>query len=170
MAAYGAARNLRAPTKNDAGLATEEAQDATQPPSLTSLLAKSVPVGLVSAYTAFVAIVSEAVAKPTRRAPNPNQFLAPRWIAFGILVVTAAALTWNAYHQRTGKNARPPYPEVAAVTVAATAWGLALPDSPFLAGFQDPPSGAIYAGLIALAGVAINLILAGVLKKPAKDG
>lgn len=167
MAVYGAARNLRKPTKSDAGLATSEASDAGESPTLTDLLAKSVPVGLVTGYTAFIAVVSEWVEKPTAAEPNPNRFLPPRWIALVVLVAAAAALTWVSYYRRAGRRARPPYLEMAAVTVAAGGWGLAVPESPFLAQIQ-PPAGAIYAALIAFAGVAINLVIAAALKKQAK--
>lgn len=55
------------------------------------------PVALVSAYTALIAVVSEAVDEPTVQRPEPEQFLTLRWIGLAALVVLAAALTYGAY-------------------------------------------------------------------------
>lgn len=168
MTALAVARNLREPTKADAGVATKEAENADTSPTLSEILAKTLPVGLVTAYTAFIAVVTEVVAKPTTEEPNPEQFLWLRWLGFAILTVTAAFLTYGSYKSKTaGTTVRFPLVEVAAVTVAAAAWGLGIPESPLLASINDEATGLLLLALIAFAGVAVNLVLANAMKKEA---
>lgn len=162
------ARNLRKPTRSDAGAVTAESDNAAKDPSSTDLLAKTVPVGLVSAYTAFIAVVTQVVAAPTRDNPNPTQYLWVRWLAFGILVLSAAFLTWSSYRGKAEKDARRPTVEVAAVTVAAAAWGLAIPESPILATIANKQAGLLVLAFIAFAGVAINLVLSNLMKEQSK--
>ena len=158
------ARNLRKPTKSDVGVVTAESNTAKEDPSSTDLLAKTVPVGLVSAYTAFIAVVTQVVAAPTPAHPNPTQYLLMRWLAFAILVLSSAVLTLISYRGKAEKNARPPTLEVGAVTVAAAAWGLAIPESPILVAIADKQAGLLALAFIAFCGVAVNLALSNLLK------
>lgn len=164
MTTLGVARNLRNPTKSDIAAVTEESNEATQSPSLQEILAKTVPVGLVTGYTAFIAVVTQVVDAPTKKVPAPEEYLWVRWAALAILVVTAAVLTHQSYSRKAGKGARSPVAEVAAVTVAAAAWGLGVPESPLLAAIEDKNLGLLVIALIGLTGVAGNLMLAGKLK------
>lgn len=165
LTALAVARNLRAPTKADAGVATVEAAAAEKPPTLPEILAKTVPVGLVSAYTAFVAVVAEVVAEPTPANPTPEQFLTLRWLALALLVVLAAVLTLVNYRKKAGVEARFPALELAAVTVASAAWGLGVPESPLLA-TVDRSEGLILIALIGFVGVGLNAVLSGLMRRP----
>jgi hypothetical protein len=161
------ARNLRVPSRSDAGVVTRESVKADEAPTLPEILAKTVPVGLVSAYTAFIAVVTELVAEPTSEQPDPDQHLLYRWIAFVALVAFAAGLTYFAYDKKAGDGARFPLVEIASVTIAATAWGLAVPESPLLAAV-DKTQGAILVALIGFIGVGTNLVLSAKMKGPAQ--
>jgi hypothetical protein len=167
ITALAVARNLRAPTKSDAGVVTDEAANANEKPSLTEILAKTVPIGLVTAYTAFIAVVAEVVSDPTAQDPEPQQYLWIRWLAFGILVSAAAIITFGSYRNKAGSGARLPLLEIAAVTVSAAAWGLAIPESPVLAAATGEQLGLLLLALIAFLGVAINLVLSNFMKSKA---
>jgi hypothetical protein len=167
ITSFAVARNLRAPTKADAGVATTEAAAAGDPPSLPEILAKTLPVGLVSAYTAFIAVVAEVVAEPTPAKPDPEQYLSYRWGALAVLVLLAATLTLITYRRKAGAGARFPALELSAVTVAAGAWGLGVPESPLLAA-ADKQEGLILIALIGFVGVGINAILSALLRSESK--
>jgi hypothetical protein len=165
LTSFAVARNLRTPSKADAGVRTVEATDGAAPPTLTDILAKTVPVGLVSAYSAFIAVVTEVVAKPTAAKPNPDQYLTYRWLAFSALVVLAAVLTFVSYRQKAGAGARFPTVELAAVVVASASWGLGIPESPLLADVGRD-GGLILLALIAFVGVGVNAVLANLMRSP----
>ena len=158
------ARNLRQPDKADAGVAPAGTDAAGENPSLPEILAKTVPVGLVSAYTAFIAVVTQVVL-PTKADPSPDPQLWLRWLALAILVLTAAFLTYGSYRSKAGEGARFPLVEVSAVTVAAAAWGIGIPESPLLATLDNKTQGLLVLALIAFAGVAINLVLSNLMKQ-----
>lgn len=169
MTAIAVARDLRNPTKSDAGVVTSESVSADEKPDLVQMLAKTLPVGLVTAYTAFIAAVTQLIAEPTSEEPNPEQYLWLRWAGFAILVITAAVLTFLSYRQKkeaTGSRAFPVL-EVTAVTVAAAAYGLGIPESPLLAALDDKTLGLGVLTLIAFAGVAVNLTISSALTKKA---
>lgn len=163
MTSLAVARNLGVPTKSDAGVLNKDAEGAGEPPTLTQVLAKTVPVGLVTAYTAFIAVVSELVPEPSAEDPAPDQLLLIRWIALLAMVIFAAALTIINYKGKAGANARFPLLETSAVTVAAAAWGLGIPESPLLASVSEN-QGAILLALVAFLGVGINLVLSAMMK------
>jgi len=170
MTTLAVARDMREPTKADVGIVTEESNSANERPSLPDLLAKSVPVGLITAYTAFIAAVAELTA-PDDSGALPNQLWWLRWMGFGVLVVGSALLTYASYRQKAGAE-RPRFPllEIAAVTVAAAAWGLAIPSSPLLVMIEDAATGAGVVALVAFAGVVTNSVLANLLQAPAGAG
>ncbi len=171
MTGLALARNLREPTKADVGVVVVESDDADKAPTLTDILAKTVPVGLVTAYTAFIAVVTEVVAAPTAEDPNPDQYLWVRWLAFVILVATAGFLSYGMYLAKSKKLKsgvkRTPVLEISAVVIAAVAWGLGIPESPLLAGIDGKEQGLMVLALISFAGVAANLVISTYLKKPA---
>lgn len=169
MASLAAIRNTHAPTKADAGLALAGTTTGNEPPSLTDLLAKTIPVGLVTAYGAFIAAVSQLVSAPTPSDPAPDQFLWLRWIAFAALVGAAIALAWVSYRAKAPKPARSPTVEVSAVAVSAIGWGLGMPGSPILAATSSKPIGLAILALVAFLAVAINLVLAKLMQTPANS-
>ena len=166
ITALAVARNLRRPTKNDAGVVTKDSQAADTAPTLPEILVKTVPVGLVSAYTAFIAVIAELVAEPTAEKPHPEQYLPYRWLGLATLVAFSAGLTYRAYGKKAGDGARFPLEEVAAVTVASAAWGLCIPESPLLAQL-DKTEGAIVLALIGFVGVGVTLLLSSRMKTQA---
>lgn len=167
MTTLAVARNRRQPGKRDIAERTSDSAKADEQPSLPAILAKTIPTGLVTAYTAFIAVVSEVVKKPTAEMPNPDKLLDLRWAGFAVLVVAAAIVTFLSYAGKAEKGSRPPLLETAAVLVAAAGWGLALPESPLLATIDDTARGTITIALIGLAAVAVNSVLSAMLKKPA---
>jgi len=155
--------------------ATTPAPATTGATALTSLeiLAKTVPVGLLGAYTAFIATVTVLTkAEPGQPAPDPMIVL--RWGGFALLVVFAAVLTYAAYRSAstapassTARTPRVNLLEIGAVTVTTVAWGLGTPESPLLASIPDKLWGAGIVALIVLAGVGVNLVFAAMLKTKA---
>lgn len=160
MTTLAVARNRRQPTKADAGERTPDSTAATDSPSIPALLVKTVPTGLVTAYTAFVAVVSEASAKET-------DLIDLRWIAFVALVLAAIGVTIGSYKGKADADSRFPGLEVAAVTVAAAGWGLAMPESPLLAAIEDGTRGLVTIALVGFIALGVNSVLATLLKKQA---
>lgn len=167
MVSLAVARNERRPGRIDTGPVLAEETGADAQPTLPDLLAKSVPVGLVTAYAAFVSVVSEAVSPPTADRPRPDAYLGLRWTAFAALVLFSAGLTFAKYRRRAGSRARPPLLEVAAVTVAAAGWGLCLPESPLLEAFDDESQSLIALALIGFLAVGANLLLGALMRRKA---
>ncbi|MEN0072655.1 MAG: hypothetical protein AAGC63_16870 [Propionicimonas sp.] len=166
MAGLAVARNLRPPTRSDAGLDPAGSPKAEGQPTSLEILAKTVPVGLIAAYTTFIATVTQFT-KAVPGQPVPDPLIGYRWAGWAILVVLAAALTFTTYRQRAGQSARANTMEIAAVTIAAAAWGLGTPESPLLASIPDKATGGVVIALIVFVGVGVNYVLAGLLKKPA---
>ncbi|MCU1689546.1 MAG: hypothetical protein JWN61_1186 [Pseudonocardiales bacterium] len=167
MTSLAVVRNAHAPTKADAGVAPAGSLKGQQPPSLTDLLAKTIPVGLVTAYGAFIAAISQLVSEPTAADPSPDQILWARWIAFAALVAVAGALAYLSYRSQAPKPARAPIVEVSAVVVSAIGWGLGLPESPILAAMSSKTTGLTVLALVAFLAVAINLVLAKLMQAAA---
>jgi hypothetical protein len=137
---------------------------------LTDILVTSIPTGLVAAYTAFISFLSGLVDKPTVAHPHPNEFLGYRVAGLILLVLVSGGLVIAGYASKRDptKKARFPGLEVSAAVVAALGWGLALPESPLLAGKEGNGRAALVA-LIAFAAIAVNLIIAKFLQKPAAN-
>ena len=172
LAALAVARNLPPttagkprPTKQDAGESVAPSAKADEKASLTTILAKTVPTGLVAAYTAFIAGVTEQVDKPTKKVPSPDLYTGYRWVGFAVLVGASVALFLASYLSKADADHRKiPVPELLSILIVATAWGLAVPESPILAsGDKQLP----LLLLITFAAVAINGVLAQLMRKPA---
>lgn len=164
----GVARDNRVPTRVDAASAARGRAGADEPPSTVDVLAKTLPVGLVSAYTAFTAVVTQVVREPTVRRPDPELYLVYRWGALVVLVLAAGIATYRSYRAKGGSR-RFCWPEVTSVVVAAAAWGLAVPASPLLVSLDDRSEGLLAIGAVGFAGVACNVALAGTMRRKAAD-
>jgi hypothetical protein len=173
MTTIAVTRNSRKPLRADTGAAVtamtekekaEQEAEGGGNAKLTDILVETVPTGLVTAYTAFIAIVSQIVADPTPEVPKPEQFLGLRWIGFVALVLLALFITYGSYVKKAGTGARIPVPELLSVGVAAAGWGLALPESPLVV-WMDGTAGLIATALVAFIAVGINLGLANFMMK-----
>ncbi len=169
MSELAATRNLRAPTRADVGSAAHNTEAGVQPAGLTDLLAKTLPVGLITGYTAFIAVVAELTA-PTRLEPMPDQLLWLRWSGFALLVLAASTLTYQSYRNKVGTGQRFPLLEVSAVSVAAGSWGLAIPSSPLLTSIADQRTAVGALALIAFVGVVVNTMLANQMRSADHHG
>jgi hypothetical protein len=171
MTTLAVARDLRPPTKADTTERTPESSEGKDQPSGMAILAKTVPTGYVAAYTAFLAAVEIAV-KPTTENPEPAQLLPLRWAVFAVLVIGSAITTVVSYNSKAkpAASARTlPGVELAAVVVAATAWGLGAPESPLLAGIDDTAARFLVLAAVVAIGLMINVTLSQMLKKSSAD-
>lgn len=105
--------------------------NAGQDASVVDALAKQVPTELIAPYTALVAAIVGAVAKPTKTNPNPDQLSQWRWAAFAVLVGSVILLVWFGTHQKTGKW-NFPLAAVFAGTISAALWAFLMPGSPLV--------------------------------------
>jgi hypothetical protein len=156
----------RAPRKRDVGERTGESAHADETASTTKIMTSSLPTGLVTIYTSFIAVVSKSVANPTHKHPHPHQHGLLRWIGFVVMVVLAITMTIQSYRKKSRRKDIPLL-EVTAVAVVAAAWGLGLPDSPLLVMIHHKTTGILTSALIALIGGGVSLLIANNLKKPA---
>jgi len=163
-------RNVRPPTRADTGAAATANEPAGGGNAkLTDILVETVPTGLVTAYTAFITIVSQLVDDPTPQMPDPDKYAGWRWAGFAVLVVVAIGLTLMSYNKKKAQaEKRGPWLEVAAVAVATIGWGLAVPESPLLVDL-DNKNGLLATAFIAFVAVVVNVALARQMKneKPA---
>src|SRR5690349_14665912 len=109
------------PTKNDVGAVHPAHPDAGDDAKITDVLAKQIPTELIAPYTAIMAAIVGAVAKPTTTNPNPDQLETWRWGAFVLLLVSVIALTWVGTWQKSGSTTFPMIP-IFAAGLAATFW------------------------------------------------
>jgi len=166
LTAVGVARNLRKPTKSDSGEVTEESDAKAEEASLTQLLVKQVPTGMVAAYTALTAATVELIDEVTVENPSPDELLPYRWLGLIGLVLGSMLLTYGSYRSKAATGARRPVAEVLGVGVAALGWGLVVPESPALAQV-DGDRGTASVLLIGFLSVVANLIIASRLKTKA---
>ncbi|HVN10703.1 MAG TPA: hypothetical protein VMT69_01325 [Kineosporiaceae bacterium] len=153
-------------TKADSGEVPKDAPGADEQASLLALLVKQVPTGMVAAYTAVTAALAE-LAKPTAADPRPDHLLAYRWAILAILVVGSVTLSYVSYRGKADPDDRRyPVAEMIGVGVAASGWGLALPDSPLLAAMEGP-QGVATVFLVGFVATVINVIVAQRLQSPA---
>ena len=168
LTTVGVARNRRQPTKSDSGEVLEDQQANTEAASLPQLLVKQVPTGMVAAYTAFTAAVVELIDEPTADVPDPDLLIGFRWGGFALLVIGSMAMLYVTYRTAAGPKARQPVAEVLGVGIAATGWGLVIPESPLLAQ-STGDSGVALVLLISFAAVVGNLVVAKRLQTPQNE-
>ncbi len=153
-------------TRGDIGKATGT-KKADKAKTL-DVLVTMVPTAAVAFYTAGLAAIVGAVAKPTRRRPQPNELVGLRVAAFVVLIVLALAAVLIAYYADNEPSDRVPVAEVLATFVAAAAWGLASPGSLIFVTF-NPPMRAVLPLLIGAAGVGILAAMAPLLKRAPRN-
>jgi len=168
LTSIGVARNLRAPTKSDAGERTEDSNEADQAASIPELLVKQVPTSLVAGYTAVTATLVALIPEPTSTVPNPDELLNLRWIAFFVLVLSSALLTGVVYYAKAGRGARKPVLEVLGVTISAAGWGLVVPESPILAMVDDVARSVGTVAVVGFVAISLNTVTAAGLSRKAK--
>jgi hypothetical protein len=150
--------------RSEVGKATgsEGAKDATLPDILVTL----VPTGLVAPYTLAITAIAGIVDKATRKHPHPNQYVGLRWGIFAALVVLTIGFVLATYYSKHPRPERFPWLELAAVTLAAAAWGLATPESALFVAVTGNLK-AVLPVLIGAGGAGILAVLSQVLRKPA---
>lgn len=168
LSAYAVARNRASESPDqplsvvDTGevtLPTDDPATAEEPPTVPTLLAKLVPTEILSLYTVLLGGLSTAIT-------DENPLLAPRWAAFGLLVLFSAGFTWFTYVRKAGESARMPLLELLGVTVAAIGLGLSMPESPLYE--VAPGAGALaWVLVVGFAALGINAMISVALKKPA---
>lgn len=107
LVTVGVAWNERKPTKSDSGEVVDESAEAGTSASLSLLLVKQVPTGLVAAYTAFTAAVVELIDVPTTSNPTPDQLLGYRWAGFAILVIGSVVMLLVSYRSCSSGRCSP---------------------------------------------------------------
>lgn len=126
LAVLAVERNQREPTRSAIGRASpdEEPSSATFFDTLTTVI----PTGAIAGYTFLMTQIVAQVDDP-----NTDQLLFWRWLAFGFLVVGAGALLLVNYYTRPGQHtSRFPALELTATILAASIWGLSIPESPLI--------------------------------------
>ena len=124
LTTLGAARDKRVPKKSDTGKAPEGTDAKAR---ITDALVSSIPTEVVAAYTAAVTLVIGFI--DVKKAKHfPDQFKSLRWWMFIALIVITAVSIYFSF--RAKSQERQPIPEMTAGVLAATIWGLTLPDSP----------------------------------------
>lgn len=161
-------RDTETPKRKHVGKAPPQASDADQRATIVDLLVTQVPVEVVAPYTAITAWIVNAVAKPTKDQPNPNQYVTLRWIVFAVLLLTVFALVWMVKRSKapTAKS-RFPALEITGAVVAAIAWAFLLPGSPIVPYINDPIYRSLIPGVIGFVAVMGNLMIATALQRPA---
>lgn len=143
-------------TKADSGELPKDAPDAQETASISALLAKQVPTGMVASYTAVTAAIVEIVALE----PSSTDLMLPyRWAAFAVLVLGSLVLTYVSYRAKATRSARFPIAELVGVGTAAAGWGLVIPDSPLLAG-ADGRSGLALVAVVGFLATVVSTIVA----------
>jgi len=128
LATLARVRDDKDPTKGDLGKAPPDTPAAAASTSNSDILSSALPVGLVAAYTTFIAAITGLVDEPTAKVPKPNTFEPYRWIAFVALVVFAVGLVYGRYRSEGG--AKRPVAELLVSFIASVGWGLGMPESP----------------------------------------
>jgi hypothetical protein len=167
-----AARYVHRPKKSDTAEALpgvgKNADKANDKPSLPETLAKTLPAGLVTAYTAYTAAIVANIKPKTIRNPNPDEFLPWRWGGFVVLVIAASVLTIGSWYSKRSEPMPPlPWFSVTAITVAAAGWGLGVPESPLIGSLHGDNVWLVPLVVAALA-LVINLVLSSFVREPAK--
>lgn len=157
---------LRRLVRDGATAAEPEQPSAGAPVPMTKLLSESLSPALITAYAAFIAVVSQVVSAPTADDPNPEQYLAWRWAGLVALVALSVALTAVTIFPAAAKSGKPrivPILGVASVTVTSLAWGIALPASPLLAAVSKP-DGAILVAFCGFVGLGVSALVSAWLR------
>ena len=162
LSTVATARNVRAPTRRDLGsdLSDETARKR-------DVLIAAIPTEVIGFYTLSLAIIVGLVNEPTAAVPKPDQLVAWRWAAFGLMIGLIPAVFISAYSQkRKGRGRRFPVLELVAALVAGVAWGLSTPESPLFPHLNDDGQ-VIASALIGSAGAILVLSLAPRLRQQA---
>ncbi len=163
LTTIAAVRDERAPAKGDAGKAKQDSPRV--PASMTDLLVTQVPTELVAPYTAVTAGMVGAITKVTKTNPHPDQLTSWRWIAFAILFIGTAGLTWEGKVRKAHGGAFPLL-EITGALIAATGWAFALPASPVSPYLHGTAAQTATPLLIAFAAIVASSITAGALQSP----
>jgi hypothetical protein len=143
------------------GATDDAARATTPPPALSKLLSESLSPVLITAYTAFIAVLSQVVTAPTVDDPTPDQHLAWRWAGVVALVALSAAMTAATMFPAAAKSKTRrivPTLGVLSVTITSLAWGMGLPESPVLAAVSKA-DGAILVAFIGFVGLGVNALV-----------
>jgi hypothetical protein len=159
LTTYATMRNVGSPTAADSGEAAPGQRRADEEPKISALLAKMVPTEVLGPYIALIGVVSPHIT-PER------SFIMLRWLAVIALAVWAGAWTWLGYERKAGTGVRKPLLETSGVVVAALGLALSMPASPLYHG-RDPVEAMVYGSFMAAGALAINSLIAQLLKKPA---
>jgi hypothetical protein len=142
--------------------------EAGQSAGVADVLAKQLPTELVAPYTALTAVIVGAIASPTPNRPHPDQLIAWRWTAFGVLIASVILLVWFGKQQKTGRWSFP----LAAVTsgvVAAVVWACMMPASPISPYLHSEHAQVLVPLFIAVAGVVAAALSASLLVSPTRQ-
>lgn len=163
LTTIAAVRDYAAPVKQDAGKAKHDSSPV--PASLTDMLVTQVPTELVAPYTAVTAGLVGAIAKATAHNPHPDQLTTWRWIAFAVLVIGTAGLTWEG---KVRKASGGPFPllEITGALIAAVGWAFALPASPLSPYLHGTAAQTATPLLVAFGAIVASSLTAGALQSP----